>query len=132
MNTKGGFKMRKFKKALSVVMAVLMVSAMIPATVFAADTDPYLIRTAQELIEFSNRVNSGEGDLSAKLMNDIVLNENFEQDKFARSADGTVTYNGGAVPESFVQWTPIGSPYSTNYTGVFDGNGYTISGLYIN
>lgn len=132
MNTKGGFKMRKFKKALSVVLAVLMVSAMIPATVFAADTDPYLIRTAQELIEFSNRVNSGEGDLSAKLMNDIVLNENFEQDKFARSADGTVTYNGGAVPESFVQWEPIGSPYSTNYTGVFDGNGYTISGLYIN
>lgn len=124
--------MKTLKKALSVVLAVILVSATIPATVFASDTDPYLISTAQELIEFSNRVNSGEGDLSAKLINDIVLNENFEQDKFARSADGNVTYNGGAVPENFTQWTPIGSMYSTYYTGVFDGNGHTISGLYIN
>ena len=124
--------MKSFKKALCVLLAVVLISAAIPATVFASDADTYLVGTAQELEEFRDLVNSGKADISAKLTADIVLNENFKQSEFSRSSDGSVTYNGGAVPDSFKQWTPIGSPYTPSFTGVFDGNGYTISGLYIN
>lgn len=127
--------MKALKKALSVVLTAVLVSTMIPATVFALDTDLYLINTAQDLEDFRDLVNNGQIDLSAKLTDDIVLNENFDQEKFAVSEDGTVTYNGTTVPDSFTQWTPIGSSYSSDknyYSGVFDGNGHTISGLYIN
>ncbi len=66
---------------------------------------------------------------NAILMNDIILNEN-------------VIVNGELNPEYelFTQWVPICnveagdsySPKTSLYSGVFDGNGYTISGLYLN
>ncbi len=52
------------------------------------------------------------------LMNDIV----FEDSDFVK---GGTFYNSGKG------WEPIGTP-STNFTGIFDGNGYKISNLYIN
>ena len=33
--------------------------------------------------------------------------------------------------EGLKHWTPIGYGYDNKYTGIFDGQGYTISGLYI-
>lgn len=130
--SKGGVKMKILKKVLSVLLATVLISSLMPVTAYALDTEPYLISTAQDLEEFRNLVNSGQLDLDAKLTNNIVLNENFEQEKFAMSDDGTVTYNGVAVPDSFTQWVPIGDSYGNYYNGVFDGDGHTISGLYIN
>lgn len=127
--------MKALKKALCIALTLVLVSSLIPTTIFASDSDLYLIDTSQDLVDFRELVNSGQTDLNAKLTSNIVLNENFEQEKFAVSEDGTVTYNGGAVPNNFTQWTPIGTNYSSNpvsYNGTFDGNGYTISGLYIN
>ena len=81
----------------------------------------YGIRNAKELYGFANLVNGMNGycsDTSAVLLQDIVVNE-------------TVSAYGAAY-----EWTPIGlgtvkngegAPY---YTGTFDGNGHTISGLY--
>lgn len=66
------------------------------------------IRTSEQLAAFRDRVNNGETNLDIKLMNDIDL--------------------GGSQEN---QWTPIGNSY-TPFNGVFDGNGHTISGLYIN
>lgn len=43
--------------------------------------------------------------------------------------------NKGKVSESnFIEWEPIGKHdnYDDVYTGTFDGQGYTISGLYFN
>ena len=87
------------------------------------DKSPYEISTADELENFRDLVNRGGAGASAhaKLMNNIDLNPNMEI-----SEDGTVT-NGDKLD----RWTPIGNSESTAYTGTFDGNGKTISGLYI-
>ena len=82
--------------------------------------NPYKIATADDLLEFAQRVNGGETTANAILTDDINLNPNMKINE-----DGTVTGN----PD---QWTPIGNSESTAYTGTFDGNGKTISGLYIN
>ena len=81
----------------------------------------YQIYTADDLKEFAAIVNgTAEGidqntSANAKLMNDIDLS----------SVCGPKLND-----ESSVSWTPIGN--SSRYSGNFDGNGKTISGLYIN
>lgn len=72
---------------------------------------PYVLKTAEDLISFRNMVNSGQSDICAQLANDI-------------------TFPSGSI------WTPIGS-YQNNstdvvYSGVFDGNGYSINNIQIN
>ena len=90
----------------------------------SADT-PYLISGVGQLAAFASVVNGGETDVHAKLMNDIVIQTDVLKN------DGTLNGNGS----NFMEWTPIGS-FGTNgemaYTGTFDGNGHTISGLYVN
>ena len=85
---------------------------------------PFLIATAEELKWYANYVNGESGDnvvhttACAKLMNNIDLS--------------TVCGEGKG------NWTPIAKYgiYTFNgeyhFDGVFDGNGYTISNLYIN
>ena len=75
---------------------------------------PYKISTAAELAWFRDQVNSGNYRISATLTEDIDLSE------FCHAADGT-TYTDE------LSWTPINW-----YQGTFDGNGKTISNLYIN
>ena len=86
---------------------------------------PYEIKTAAQLKTFRDIVNGAnrqvkDSDAHAKLMNDIDLNPDMKI-----SEDGAVT---GAHD----QWTPIGTSEENAYTGTFNGNGHTISGLYIN
>ena len=73
------------------------------------------IATAQQLSDIRN-------DLSGhyRLARDII----FAESDFA---EGGAFYNGGAG------WEPIGSSYTATkaFTGILDGNGYTISGLTI-
>ena len=79
----------------------------------------YELSTADDLLWFAGKVNDGETELYAELQNDIVMNE--------------LVFDGGELqndPLDLKAWTPVGQkPYA--YTGVFDGKGYTISGLYI-
>ena len=127
------------RSILSVLLAVLLLVTSIPLTpAFAdgggvspqsesgesrelkpADDGVYQIGTAEELREFAKLVNGGKTDADAILTANIDLNPNMEI-----SEDGTVTGN----PD---QWIPIGNE-AHRYTGTFDGNGKTISGLYIN
>ena len=95
------------KRALSLLMAFVMVIGLLPATVRAADStlsgkgtfaEPYLISGADELKAFRDRVNAGENPACAKLTANIDL-------------EGEV-------------WTPI-----TRLIGYLDGDGYTISNL---
>ncbi len=89
------------------------------------DEDPYLIDNAGKLYWFSAVVNGGYGSVvqnlnaNAKLVKDIRVNENVLKD------DGTLRDD----PENLRVWVPIGEPY---YGGTFDGDGHTISGLYVN
>ena len=67
----------------------------------------YQICNGAELAWFAAKVNGGDYKISAKLVNDIDL--------------------------CAFDWTPIGgSKSSTAYQGTFEGDGYTIDGLYIN
>lgn len=81
------------------------------------DGDFYLISTADELRLFASMVNGGQTSISAKLTADIVLNNT------------TGWENWGSNPPAN-SWTPIGDR-SNYFTGTFDGQGHTISGLYI-
>lgn len=78
------------------------------------ESDPYQISNGAELAYLAQQVNAGESysDKYFTLTNDIRLNE---QD----------------VPTGGNEWTPIGDSSNT-FQGTFDGNGHTISGLYIN
>ena len=99
------------------------------------ENDFYLIYTKEQLETFRNIVNNTltndetqngyTENLSAKgkLMNDIVLNEDLDS---KLNEDGSVKDG-----ETVSQWTPI-SNSGRKYSGIFDGDGYKISGLYIN
>ena len=104
---------------LMLVMAILMpyggAWAQTPPSKGDGSADkPYKISTAAELAWFRDQVNSGNNRVSATLTEDIDLAE------FCHAADGT-TYTDE------LSWTPI-----TWFQGTFDGNGKTISNLYIN
>ena len=83
----------------------------------SVDDRHYEIYNLGQLYWFAQRVNYGYEYISGKLMADIVINEN------VLNADGTLNGDGS----NFREWTPIEGFY-----GTFDGNGKTISGLYIN
>ena len=82
----------------------------------------YAIENASQLYWFANLVNSGTNRAAkAVLTADITVNDS------VLSADGSLNGDGS----NFAVWTPIGSS-ALQYTGTFDGNSHTISGLYFN
>ena len=86
------------------------------------EASPYEISSKEELYWFAGQVNSGNTGICAKLMNNITINDN------VLNADGSLNEEKS---DTFEPWTPIGSDVSNNYTGTFDGDGHTISGLYV-
>ncbi len=106
-------------------------STAITVTEPSQDSDGYyLIGTAGELYWFAEYVNAGNSQVNAKLTADIVVNENLLE-SLTYDDEGNVT-NG----DSFNLWNPIGYRVSSSegvaFSGVFDGQGYEISGLYYN
>ena len=92
--------------------------------------NPYKISSAAELAWFRDYVNgtivddgeefgTAHPSVSATLIADIDLSE------FCHAADGTKYTDE-------LSWDPIGNSYNSMYQGTFDGNGKTISNLYIN
>ena len=79
----------------------------------------YEIGNAGQLYWFAALVNGGDTPANAVLTDDITVNEN------VLNADGTLNGDGS----NFRTWTPIDSE-STLYIGAFDGQSFTISGLY--
>lgn len=74
----------------------------------------YLISSPDELMWFDKNAKRTD---SAKLLADITINEDV---------------SGSDATSQKYKWTPIGMDKTKAYTGNFDGNGHTISGLYIN
>lgn len=87
-----------------------------------SEENPYIIANGSQLAYLANLVNSGNSMYASynyKLVCDIVLNDTADYDKWNTS-----------VPEN--KWTPIGTGEdSVAFNGVFDGNGFSISGMYI-
>ena len=127
------------KKLLSITVVLAMCLAMVSAMPLAdalgaggngSEQSPYLISNAQDLADLANAVNGGESYSGAyfKLENDIDLS----------------TICGLQIGES---WTPVGGKFYVDnpeaegspqiltafpFSGIFDGNGHEITGLYIN
>ncbi len=87
----------------------------------------YAISNADELNGFRDMANSGMCSANGVLISDIILNDDFDQSKFSVNDEGKLTYDGSADIPDFETWNPIFS-----YAGTFDGNGHSVSGIYIN
>ena len=85
--------------------------------------DYYEIANADNLYWFAAQVNAGQSSINAKLIDNIVVNKNVLKEDGSLSDD----------PSSFKTWIPIGlNKKEKSFGGIFDGQGHTISGLYIN
>jgi hypothetical protein len=133
-------KKRFYNRLIAFIVAVAMIIAIMPlqaVSVFADDdatitptqptvgdgttNNPYQISNANELYWFATEVNGGKTSINAKLTDDITVNEKVLESDGSLVADTT----------NLKTWTPIGSVDNT-YSGTFDGQGHTISGLYFN
>lgn len=83
-----------------------------------ADTSQYEITNYHELLGLAKLVNEKNETITASLMNDIVFNENL------------LDANGNVQVADPIKWTPIGAE-RYYFNGIFNGNGHTISGLYV-
>ncbi len=105
-------------RLLALILTIVMVFTAVPMTANAVSTnaDGYIeVRTVEELYSIRN-------DLTAKyiLMNDIDLTE-------ATAKGGDWDFGGRG-------WNPIGSGdtyYRGSFSGIFDGNGYSVIGMRI-
>ena len=98
--------------------------------------NPYKISSAEQLYWFAGLVN---GDTNVCDQNADTNPTGTQQNKAACAVlTANITVNSGVLKadgsiadnvSSFRSWTPIGN-YNNEYTGTFDGQGYTVSGLY--
>ena len=82
----------------------------------------YQLANYGNLVWFQQYVDSGNYNANAILTKDITANENLISD--GNYVEANVKYT----------WTPIAKEdlYDSCYSGTFNGNGHTISGLYVN
>ena len=80
---------------------------------------PYLITNGAQLAHFASMVNSGQTSINGKLTADILLNDISDWENWNESTEG------------LNRWTPIGNS-SQPFTGTLDGDGHSVSGIYIN
>ena len=93
-------------------------------TVVLKDTDAdgfYEIDSVDELYAFAAAVNGGNTAINAELTANIVVNNGVLNNDGSLNGDGS----------NFREWTPIGTQ-TTPFKGNFNGNNYTVSGLYFN
>lgn len=85
------------------------------------EEEPYIISNGGQLAYLANLINSGNSYYSGcyyQLDCDIVLNDTSDYDSWFQNA-----------PEN--KWTPIGNENGLYFSGTFDGNGHSVSGMYV-
>lgn len=103
------------KRFISLFLSIMMLVTLVPICTARAEEEYTEIHTADDLRAIDNNLSG-----NYRLMNDIDLST-------CTGSNGKYDYYGNG-------WEPIGScgVYGNNaFTGVFDGNGYTISGIRI-
>ena len=84
---------------------------------------PYIITKAEELAWFRDQVNSGNNFICAKISDDVEV---IDMSTVCHAEDKSQNLKE-------LSWKPIGkNDYGYQYWGTFDGNGKTITNLYIN
>ena len=121
------------RRFLCALLCAVILLSFVPFTASAASgkgtrSDPYIIYTLKDLEELRDNVNNGNSYSGKyiKLMNDITMNT---PDTFAYDEDGVIT--GAASGKTPYLWIAIGNS-NRPFSGTFDGNGYRITGIYIN
>ncbi len=85
--------------------------------------NPYIITKAEELAWFRDQVNSGNNFICAKISDAVEV---IDMSTVCHAADESQNLEE-------LSWKPIGkNDYGYQYRGTFDGNGKTITNLYIN
>ncbi len=85
------------------------------------EAEPFELKTADHLAWFRDFVNEGNMKACAKIADDV---KEIDMSTVCHKADAEKQ-----VAE--LSWTPIGISFGNKYQGTFDGNGKTISNLYI-
>jgi len=127
----------KTKRLFTLALAIIMLFSVLPISVSAEDEvipmsecmgqlksgNTYSISNAEEFLIFENNNTDIYSKVKIILTNDITVNEG----KFTLDESKNLLYNGKAINETNmpVSFNPIDS-----FEGAFDGQGYTISGLY--
>lgn len=116
------------KKLLCLLLTAALLCSAVP--VFAEEAsfaggdgtaeNPYQIATLEHLENFGEMVRAGQGDICAILTDDIVINEDPEASVRAGETEDLITL------------TPLSVSETETFSGTFDGNGHTITGLYCN
>ena len=88
-----------------------------------SESSPYEISSAEELQYLADLLADEEDTLSEYGNKNYILTEDI-------SLNDTSDYGNWRTKRPEYDWKPIGK--KTTFTGVFDGNGHTISGLYLN
>lgn len=97
-------------------------------TIGDGKSEPFQISNREELYWFAGLVNGKLENVDRDKSANAILTANIIVNTGVLDA-----VNKGKVSESdFIEWEPIGTGFSNAYTGTFDGQGYTISGLYFN
>ena len=95
----------------------------VPASGNGEVDNPYIITKAEELAWFRDEVNSGNNFICAKISDDVEV---IDMSTVCHAADESQNLEE-------LSWKPIGKyDYGYQYRGTFDGNGKTITNLYIN
>lgn len=84
----------------------------------------YQLSTVEDLFWFLTQVNNGNNKLNVVLTQDIVVNQNC-LDRI------TTLTKAGNMESALIVWQPIGT-IDYPFEGTFNGQGHSISGLYIN
>ena len=114
---------------LLLVMALLIPqwawaqTAIPPSEGNGSEGNPYIITTAEELAWFRDQVNGGNNFICAKISDDVEV------------IDMSTVCHAEDKSQNLIEksWKPIGKyDYGYQYRGTFDGNGKTITNLYIN
>ena len=113
---------------LLLVMAILMPyggawaqTASQPSEGDGSTDHPYIITKAEELAWFRDQVNGGNKKICAKIADNVEV---IDLKDFCHAADASKKIDEQS-------WVPIGNSNKL-YQGTFDGNGKTITNLYIN
>lgn len=88
--------------------------ATIDTDIASVEVKQFSINTAQDLADFRDAVNAGATFAGAT----VTLNDDIDLSEVCGPEKGS--------------WTPIGTSTTYKFAGIFDGQGHTISNLYIN
>ncbi len=115
--------MKKHRKLLAVILSVAMILTLVPLALFASAEDEYVPYINAD----TNTPNKEDGNYtisSAKeltwLATTVNTGTSYANSNFKLTAD---------IDLAGASWAPIGSTAEKAFSGTFDGNGKTISGL---